>query len=197
MTATQGTQGDRWFLDRLWFWLPVLPLVALDLASKELVFGFLDATYPGKPYAQHEIFGGWVRFSLTQWWNTGTIWGLGQGFNLPLIVLRIGAVAALVYFALRCRPSQRLTLLVLGAILAGALGNLYDNLTQGRLAAYPVPGGEVGGVRDFLYFCFGGGPSPWCFPAFNVADSCISVGAITLALLILRAKPETGGNAAS
>ena len=40
-------------------------------------------------------------------------------------------------------------------------------------------------VRDFLYFT-GSWPWRWTFPAFNVADSCITVGAIVLFLLLWR-----------
>ena len=60
-------------------------------------------------------------------------------------------------------------------LLAGAVGNLYDNLTVS------VRGFE-GGVRDFLHFSFGS----YEFPAFNVADSCITIGALCLIVLLLR-----------
>ena len=53
----------------------------------------------------------------------------------------------------------------LALILGGALGNLYDRLALGK-------------VVDFLLFHYAG----WAYPAFNVADSAITVGA---ALLIL------------
>jgi signal peptidase II len=66
-------------------------------------------------------------------------------------------------------------LIVLGLILAGALGNLYDNLTQPNRA-----------VRDFLLFFHGEGAERIVFPAFNVADSCITVGAIGLFILLMR-----------
>jgi lipoprotein signal peptidase len=45
-------------------------------------------------------------------------------------------------------------------IMAGAIGNLYDNFTE-----------ERGGVRDFLRFSGSFFGSRWEFPAFNVADS--------------------------
>ena len=73
---------------------------------------------------------------------------------------------------------------VFGLILAGAIGNLYDNLTQPH-----------GGVRDFLKFYLVVDGEPWVFPAFNVADSCICVGAITLALLLWRRPAEESASA--
>ena len=42
------------------------------------------------------------------------------------------------------------------------------------------------GVRDFLEFYARIGDGTYVFPAFNVADSCITVGAITLAVLLWR-----------
>lgn len=161
---------------KLWFWLPIAPLVALDLWSKATVFAFLDERYPGVGmHVRHPVYDGFVRFDLVRWHNTGTIWGLLQGYNLPLVIVRCAAVAAIVVYVLRLGRAGRLLMLVLGAILAGALGNLYDNLTE--------PGG---GVRDFLYFTFFP-KSSWQyeFPAFNVADACISVGVVCLAISIL------------
>ena len=93
----------------------------------------------------------------------------------PLIVLRCLALVLIAYFACRLAERARLHLLVLGMILAGAIGNLYDNLTQ-----------LDRGVRDFLLFSARIGGEQRSFPAFNVADSCICVGAFTLAFLLWR-----------
>lgn len=161
---------------KLWFWLPIAPLVALDLWSKATAFAFLDQRYPGVgTHVRHPVFDGAVRFDLVRWHNTGTIWGLLQGYNFPLVIVRCVAVLAIVIYVVRLRRASPGLLLVLGAILAGALGNLYDNLTE-----------PAGGVRDFLYFTFFP-KSSWQyeFPAFNVADACISVGVVCLALSIL------------
>lgn len=171
---------------KAWFWAPVLPLVALDLWSKWAVFAFLDDAYPGAEIERrrHEFdllpdpFG----FAFVQWINTGTIWGLGRELTVPLMVLRTAALFLLAYFAWRTPAGRKLQLLVLGLITAGAIGNLYDNFTQPHR-----------GVRDFLYFFTrnDAGAVTWDFPAFNVADSCICVGAITLAVLLWRQDPGT------
>lgn len=159
------------------FWLPILPLVALDLWSKHAAFAFLRDTYPNvaPEFVRHVVWEGAVDFRLVHWHNRGTIWGLFQGYNFPLVVLRCVAVVLIVGYVWRLpRPSVGLQL-VLGLILAGALGNLYDNFTE--------PGG---GVRDFLFFTFFPGSSwRYDFPAFNVADACISVGVFCLVLGIL------------
>jgi hypothetical protein len=79
------------FCGKLWFWLPIVPLVALDLVSKHLVFAFMAA----RRHVQYEVFD-WadkVKFSLVEVTNKGTIWGLGQSLHLPLVVLRFFAIA--------------------------------------------------------------------------------------------------------
>jgi lipoprotein signal peptidase len=164
------------FLGKAWFWLPIAPLIVFDLWSKAAVFSFLATEYPrrGTYGREHVIWNGdALSLRLVSWRNTGTIWGLGQDWTNALIGLRCLALVLIVYFAWRLPRRARVHQLVLGMILAGAVGNLYDNFTQ-----------NGGGVRDFLLFkgwlVFG------TFPAFNVADSCICVGACTLALLLWR-----------
>lgn len=171
------TVAGKW-----WFWLPWPPLVALDLWSKEVVFAFLEqqAAQKGRlhlpeglrpPYL---VFDGPLRFELVSWGNTGTIWGLFQDGTLVLMVLRCAAVVGLFWFLRNTSRAARLQQLVLGLVLAGALGNLYDNFVRADRS-----------VRDFLHFS-GTWPFAWDFPAFNVADACITVGAIGLFLLMWR-----------
>lgn len=170
------------FAGKPWFWWPWPLLVAADLWSKAAVFGFLEEQARLRNVLHLEenhrppylIFDGVVRFDLVSWGNTGTIWGLGQNATLPLIVLRCCAVVGLLWFLRNTARAARLQQLVLGLILAGALGNLYDNFLRADRS-----------VRDFLHFS-GTWPWRWDFPAFNVADSCITVGAIGLFLLLWR-----------
>ena len=95
-----------------------------------------------------------------------------------LIVIRCVAVVGLFWFAWGRPSHKRGQLLILSLILAGAIGNLYDNFTR-------VDAERSRSVRDFLRFT-GNWPFEWGFPAFNVADSCITVGAIGLLILLLR-----------
>ena len=166
-----------------WFWWPWPLLVALDLWSKSAVFALLQeraaaAGQPNVPEAHrlpYLVFAtDPLRLELVSWGNTGTIWGLGQGSTVPLMVLRCGAVLGLLWFVRNLPRTARLQQLVLSLILAGALGNLFDNFTRADRS-----------VRDFLFFR-GVWPTDWSFPAFNVADSCITVGAIGLFLLLWR-----------
>lgn len=71
--------------------------------------------------------------------------------------------SAFIVWQLRANPQQKLFCFSLASILGGALGNVIDRLMHGY-------------VVDFLDFHWAG----WHFPAFNLADSAITVGAICL-----------------
>lgn len=191
MVATRERSGDAGpepgvgalFRGKAFFWVPIAPLVALDLWSKSAVFAHMQARFGSRAlHAELPVWDGPVSLSLRHWYNTGTVWGLFRDFNTPLVVLRIVAIGVLLWFARATARRARGMQLVLGMILAGAAGNLHDNLTV------DPPGLEQfkGGVRDFLSFTFHLGGGEWEFPAFNVADSCITVGAISLIFLLWR-----------
>ncbi len=172
-----ATPSQGWSLARPWFWAPIVPLVALDLWSKAWVFDYVPqhGEVLGGARPEVVVWSGPVSFHLVTTWNTGTIWGLFQSFTAGLIALRFVAILVILYIALRRLPAtRRIEQFLLGLVMAGAIGNLYDNLTEPR-----------GGVRDFLLFFVGTPQDRTTFPAFNVADSCISIGAITLFVLLL------------
>jgi signal peptidase II len=81
-----------------------------------------------------------------------------------LTVVGIAACAFILYLLAR-HGSQRLFSTALALILGGATGNVVDRLMHGH-------------VIDFLLFHY----HQWDFPAFNVADSAITVGAVLLVL---------------
>ncbi len=99
-------------------------------------------------------------FDLTYVENTGAAFGLGRGANGFFVLVSIGLTVALAWMLSRW-PRDKAWLQWGGLlVLSGALGNLYDRV------AYSY-------VVDFLHL------HRW--PVFNVADSCISVGACLLA----------------
>ena len=105
--------------------------------------------------------------------NTGAAFGLFQGQSLALTVAALVIVVALlayVFFIYRRFPflDSSLGRTALGLILGGALGNLIDRLNP-----------NLEGVTDFISI------GTW-WPAFNIADSAITVGAIILAYSLLR-----------
>lgn len=99
-------------------------------------------------------------FHLTYIENTGAAFGVGMGQNSFFIVFSIVLLAGLYYYS-RQWPRNNLWLQAgLLLVVSGALGNLYDRLAYGF-------------VVDFL--------DCRVWPVFNLADSCISVGACCLA----------------
>ncbi len=170
--------GDVGFRGKPLFWFSWPLLVAMDLWSKAAVFTFLaERSPPTLPEAHrpaYVVFEGIVSLRLVSWGNPGTIWGLLPDATTALTVIRCIAVVGLFWFLRNAKQQAKLQHLVLGLILAGAIGNLYDNFMRADRT-----------VRDFLRFT-GTWPVEWGFPAFNVADSCITVGAIGLFLLLWR-----------
>jgi lipoprotein signal peptidase len=167
------------FAGKLIFWIPIVPLIALDLWSKTWAFALVTGKNAGQFSPQNDVAVfelSWVKFELVTWLNRGTIWGLGDQFHEYLKFLRVGAIALILYFVYKTASKHRWMLLALGLILAGAIGNLYDNFFHFD-DAYSRRPQFAGAVRDFIHFF---DPEVWNFPAFNVADSCISVGAVSL-----------------
>ncbi|MEQ1893285.1 MAG: signal peptidase II [Planctomycetota bacterium] len=164
----------------------VLFLVLFDLWSKDWVFRHLGATAEG--YSQPQpLAGEWLRFASTC--NGGAAFGQFDQFPWVLVIGRALAVVFLAWLVLRAEPRPRLVLVAMVLVLAGALGNLIDNLWLGCT----IPGRTFPlGVRDFLALWF----KPllgidYHFPAFNVADACITVGACAWILAGFLHKPST------
>ncbi len=177
-TPADLKQPLRWFEGKARFWWPWPLLVALDLWSKHAAFVWMEQRYANES-ARHLVFAtDLLRFDLVTWENPGTIWGLFGDGTIALMVLRCFAVFGLLWFVAATPAQKRLQLSVLSLIFAGAIGNLYDNFT--RSDADPARS-----VRDFLFFS-GKWPVEWGFPAFNVADSCITVGAFGLLLMMVQ-----------
>ncbi len=114
------------------------------------------------------VIGDFLVFDLSR--NSGSAFSRFQGYTPILAVVAI-VIAVFVARAVR-QATDRATLVALVLILGGALGNLGD-----RLARYP--GFLRGHVVDFVAV-------GW-WPVFNVADSCITIGAVLLILRMLLA----------
>lgn len=98
--------------------------------------------------------------------NTGVAFSLLSGGGPLVLGVTLLALALLVGYLL-ARPSRRLLWLPTGLLVGGALGNLIDRI-------------DSGAVTDFIKL------PDW--PAFNVADMCITFGVIALVLVL-----ELGG----
>lgn len=105
--------------------------------------------------------------------NTGAAFGFLSGAggwqNIFFIVVAAGASAFILWMLWRLRAADRLLAVALMLVLGGALGNLADRLIHGY-------------VIDFIDVYY----RTWHWPAFNVADSAITVGAVLLVLDALK-----------
>lgn len=165
-------------------------LVALDLWSKAAVFGWLGPRPAGLVHDAHghprwHLLGDWLTFMLS--YNPGMAWGLELVPTWVLVAGRCAAAAFLVWMVATLPAARRLLSWALVLVLSGAVGNLYDNLfTPPRRE-----GARFGEVRDFIDVYF---PVwDWHFPTFNVADACISVGAVLLLAVSLFARESAAG----
>jgi signal peptidase II len=138
-----------------------LVIAAGVLAADQLTKWWAAARLPGHPI---RLIPGvlWLRY----WTNSGSAFGLFQGAGS---FIALGALAAVVVIVLVVHRAQGpLETVAMGLVLGGALGNLVDRIFRG-------PGLLDGRVVDFVDFQH--------FPAFNVADGAITIGAC-LALIV-------------
>ncbi|MEM6571767.1 MAG: signal peptidase II [Planctomycetota bacterium] len=160
-------------------------LIALDLWSKGAVFAWFqdpeaaaDLPRSERGHLRYPIAGQWLGLMLNL--NYGAAFGQGAGMPWLLVAGRCLAAVFLTYLIVRTPRGQKVYLASLVLILSGALGNLYDNFFYRPEAGAPgvQPDRPFGPVRDFIDVYFYGWD--WHFPTFNIADSCITVGAILL-----------------
>jgi signal peptidase II len=117
-------------------------------------------------------------FSLTYIRNTGAAFGIlagsGAAFRLPFLMLFSLFAIGFIIVMLRRLPERETGLIIaLTFILGGAIGNLIDRLAYAE-------------VIDFLDFYWGN----YHWPAFNVADSFITVGVVITVYYLIKAKGE-------
>ena len=147
-----------------WRWLALALLVLLlDQLSKLLMAGWLSL---GQAHAVTGFF------NLVMVHNSGAAFSFlaGAGGWQRWFFTGFGLVASSVMiWLLRRHAGQRLFSLALALLLGGAVGNIIDRLVHGH-------------VIDFLDVHWAG----WHFPAFNLADSAITLGAALLILDELR-----------
>jgi signal peptidase II len=142
-----------------WFSLAAA-LIALDQLVKWVVLGYFSGRGPVEPVTGF--------FNLVLACNKGAAFSFlasAAGWQTPLFT-GFALVASVVVSVLIVKnPGKRLFCGALALVLGGAIGNAIDRL-------------RIGCVVDFLDFHAGG----WHWPAFNVADSAITIGAVLLIL---------------
>jgi signal peptidase II len=148
-----------------WLWLAAGVVIA-DLATK----AWVTATFREGQELPVTSF-----FSLVLAYNTGAAFSFlaGAGGWQRWFFTGIAVAASVLLVWMLRRGGSRLLSLGLTLILGGALGNLWDRVTLGR-------------VTDFLLFHYAG----WSWPAFNIADSAITVGAACIILDSFRSRRD-------
>src|SRR3954467_7458153 len=155
----------------IWLTLSAL-VIALDQFTKHLAIALLE------PYAPHPVIPGFLNWTLA--YNEGAAFSFlhdaGGWQRWLFTVLAIAVSCVLVVWLRRTARDEWRTALPLALVIGGALGNLTDRV-------------RLGHVTDFIEVYH----QQWSWPAFNVADSAISVGAVLLILFGLggRKAPET------
>jgi signal peptidase II len=134
-----------------------LPLYALDQWTKQLILRFVSPEEPGRRVIPDF-------FSLVNVTNTGAAFGSFKNNNTFFIAISAVAFVVVVALLMRRRSRDVWRDVSLALLLAGILGNFTDRLLYGH-------------VIDFLLFDLHVRfAHPW--PAFNVADSCISIAVV-------------------
>ncbi|MDP4832953.1 MAG: signal peptidase II [Rickettsiaceae bacterium] len=138
-----------------YYFIAILSLIAIDQASKSFLITYLK-TQPNYVLELLPIL------DFVYAWNYGISFGLFREYhqysNIAFLILNSLIIVYLCYLILKTQACLAQLGLIL--IIGGALGNLIDRILRGA-------------VFDFIYFHH----LDWAFPAFNMADSFITIGA--------------------
>ena len=158
MAAASGKKsGGR---ASMWPWLALAFIIFLaDQFTKTLILGYYqlgDSTYVTSFFNVVRVHNTGAAFSFlaqSSGWQRWFFTAIGVGAAIFIVTL------------LRAHSGQKLFAFALACILGGAVGNVVDRMMHGY-------------VVDFLDFHIRG----WHFPAFNIADAAITIGAVCLIL---------------
>jgi signal peptidase II len=146
-----------------WLWLSVL-VVALDQATKWMAEAALD------PYLPVPLV---PSLNLTLMYNEGAAFsflaGAGGWQRWFFVALALAVTGGLTIWLRRLKRGEHMTAIGIALVIGGAVGNVIDRARTGR-------------VVDFIDVYVG----DWHWPAFNLADSAISLGVVLLLLATLR-----------
>lgn len=176
MTSVKEALKNNHILKPLIGFGMVLDFIILDQISKWLI---LEEVFKSKLGMPALGFGDWitsaerlpfVRIELTSFFNLTMVWNHGISFGLfqsgspwPLII--IASIISVIFSIWLTRSKNWIEAISLSMVIGGAIGNIIDRL-------------HFRAVADFLDFhAFG-----WHYPAFNLADSFITVGIVMLVM---------------
>lgn len=134
-----------------------LTIIILDLYLKKLIFEILD-NKPGQIIVMTNFL------NMVKVYNTGVSFGMLSNLSNGIVILSIMTISITIIFIIwLTRINSKHMSIALGFIIGGAVGNITDRIMNGAVA-------------DFIDFHVMG----YHWPAFNLADSVITIGAIIL-----------------
>lgn len=139
----------------------ILAAVLADQATKLLVINFLDREEP------LEIIPNVFRFTYVE--NRGAAFGMLDDKRWVFMIISTIAIIGLLIYLLKFSGNNKLLNIGLSLVIGGGIGNMIDRVAYGY-------------VVDFLDFC--AFPKVWMW-VFNVADSCVCIGAGLIALYLI------------
>lgn len=145
-------------------------VVLLDQVSKAVVHKFIPF------YDSIKVIPGFL--NLTHIHNKGAILGIfnssGRSWTpVLLLLLNAAALGLVVYYFSKTSEKERAARIALSLIVGGALGNVVDRIARGY-------------VVDFIEMYVG----RFHWPTYNMADACISIGAVVLILSVIIRRPH-------
>ncbi len=112
-------------------------------------------------------------FNLVLVWNHGISFGMLSGQRLPLLLIALAVIVVLILLRWLMKVADWLTVIGIGLVVGGALGNVVDRV-------------RFGAVADFLDFHV----ANLHWPAFNIADSAIFMGVVVLCIESMMHPPK-------
>lgn len=154
--------------------IPVVALIiiAADQIAKQWVVGNVDRFRP------LQVIQGFLQLRYTE--NTGAAFGFLQGWTGPLSIAAVAIVVAILLSASQVSSGGYVSMLALGLVVGGALGNLVDRVHLGYVVDYVEVYGPHLNINNTVY----------TWPIFNVADSAISTGVVLLLITLFLSTRE-------
>jgi len=141
----------------------LLSTLILDVITKHAIVNNISL------HERINVIGSFVQLTLI--YNRGGLFGILQGYQMYFLIISIIVLILLVLFYIFEKEKRPLFCYSMALIVSGAVGNIID-----RISGRP-------GVVDFIYI---GNDEVFRWPAFNVADSVIVIGAILLLIVYVQ-----------
>ena len=160
-------------------YFPLITMVLMLVVIDQLTKFYIDSNFV--LYQSLEVISGY--FNITYIRNSGVAFGILSGFKgivsqIIFIFISLVVISAIIIIYRGTDDKMIFSRISLSLILSGAIGNMIDRIFRG------------GEVIDFLDFHW----KSYHWPAFNIADSCITIGVTLLMITMIKNKQLTTDN---